>query len=131
MKLAEILGQERAVSILRESIERGRLHHALLFSGPEGIGKRTTAFALAARLLCESRADDSCGACPACVQVRGLETDSGTRHPDLYFETLETNERGKPRKNVSIDQVRELQVALGRSALGGGKKIAIIDEAQA
>ena len=57
----------------------GRFPHAFLFVGPEGIGKRTFALALAQALLCEQNppeALDPCGTCPGCRQV-----EAGT-HPD-------------------------------------------------
>jgi len=125
VNFADVVGQERAIATLRAAAAHGRLHHALLFAGPEGIGKRTTALALAAFLLCKRpTADDSCGECPACIQVT-----SGT-HADLYFLKLEVDEEGKSKKSVSIDQVRALQGSLARAALGGGRKVVIVDEAQ-
>ncbi|MGH7822155.1 MAG: DNA polymerase III subunit delta', partial [Candidatus Binatia bacterium] len=78
LTLSEVLGQDRVVAMLRQSIARNALHHALLFTGPEGVGKRTTALALAAHVLCVAGGDDACGECPACVQVA-----AGT-HPDLH-----------------------------------------------
>ena len=141
MKLSEVVGQERAIAVLRESIARGRLHHALLFAGPEGVGKRATALALAARLLCEQGGDDGCGECETC---RGCEAcadpETAPKNPvtGLHFETFErpdpekpVSERNRPRKTIGIDQVRSLQGALTLSALRGRPKIAIVDEAQA
>jgi len=49
--LRDILGQERAVRILRTALTEGRTHHAWIFYGPEGVGKFTTAKAFAAALL--------------------------------------------------------------------------------
>ena len=55
MTLDEIQGQDRTVGLLRRAIENGRLAHAFVFAGPAGVGKRTTALALARAMLCPER----------------------------------------------------------------------------
>ena len=60
--LAQIVGQPSAVAVLRRMLSTGRVPHALIFHGPQGIGKATTARAFAAALLCEAGASDACGA---------------------------------------------------------------------
>ncbi|MEF9437899.1 MAG: hypothetical protein L0922_03820 [Candidatus Mariimomonas ferrooxydans] len=52
MALKNIVGQERALEILRRSIEKNRLAHAFLFTGEDGIGKKLTAINLAKMLNC-------------------------------------------------------------------------------
>ncbi len=83
MRLTDVQHQARAVSILRRSLASGRMAHAYLFEGPEGVGKELTARAMAARLLCAAPslgpADDACGACTGC---RLLATDN---HPDYHL----------------------------------------------
>lgn len=82
MPLSDVQHQDRAVAVLRRALRSGRMHHAYLFDGPEGVGKELTARALAARLLCldtSLAADaDACGQCTSC---RLLARDS---HPDLH-----------------------------------------------
>ncbi|HSD10491.1 MAG TPA: AAA family ATPase [Candidatus Binatia bacterium] len=124
--LSEILGQDHVVAMLRHGLERKTLHHALLFVGPEGVGKRSAAVGLAARLLCERRGAEACGACAACIQVR-----AGS-HPDLRREGFFYDvKRKEARDHTLIDQVRGVQLFLGGQALGGGSKIVIFEEAQA
>jgi DNA polymerase-3 subunit delta' len=124
--LSEILGQDHVVAMLRQALARKTLHHALLFVGPEGVGKRSAAIALAARLLCERRGDEACGTCAACVQVR-----VGS-HADLRREGFFYDEKKKElRDHTLIEQVRDVHVFLAGRALGGGRKIAIFEEAQA
>jgi DNA polymerase-3 subunit delta' len=83
VRFSEVQHQEGALSILRRALRSGRMPHAYLFEGPEGVGKELTALALAARLLCEDDTlapdADACGQCPAC---RLVATDN---HPDLHL----------------------------------------------
>ena len=125
LKLSSVLGQATVVAMLRQGLARGTLPHALLFVGPEGVGKRTTALALAAERMCTARLGEACGRCAGCVQVR-----AGT-HPDLRCEGLGVDERGERRDRVLIEQVRTVQAFLGGQALAGRGKIVIFEEAQA
>ena len=54
VKLLDIVGQDPAVALLQQRIASGRMGHALMFTGPHGVGRRTTALALAGTLLCEN-----------------------------------------------------------------------------
>ena len=79
MRFADIVGQERAVATLRETLRSNRIPNAYLFEGPWGVGKTRTALALAAALVCRTEADEACGTCDACTRtVRFL-------HPDVRF----------------------------------------------
>ncbi len=89
-----LLGNERLKDNLRSSINRGRISHFYLISGPAGAGKRTLAKLLAAAILCKS-GEKPCGCCAACRKVLG----SG--HPD--FITIDDPEK----KTVSVDLIRE------------------------
>jgi len=124
-KLSSVLGQGAVVTMLRQGLERGALPHALLFVGPEGVGKRTTALALAAERMCTAGLGEACGRCAGCVQVV-----AGT-HPDLRREGLGVDERGERRERVLIEQVRAVQAFLGGQALAGRGKDVIFEEAQA
>lgn len=80
MRFSDVLHQSRAMSILRRSLRSGRVHHAYLLEGPEGVGKELAARALAARLLCHDAAlppdADACGVCASCrVLSAGNHTD--------------------------------------------------------
>lgn len=125
-RLGEILGQDHVLAMLRQGLARGTLHHALLFVGPEGVGKRTTALALAASLFCASpRADDACGQCAACAQV------AAGSHPDFRRVSFTIDDRGHLRQSIVIEQVRDVQLFLGARALAGGRKVVIFEEAHA
>ena len=63
MRLADVVGHERAVARLRQAAAE-RVPGAMLLLGPPGVGKRALADAFTARLLCERPVDgDACGTC--------------------------------------------------------------------
>ncbi len=82
--LDEVLGQPQAVGLLDSAISSGRLHHAWVFHGPEGVGKFTTALAFAATVLDPSSKPDLAGRVRPDPesQVQGL-LRAGS-HPDLH-----------------------------------------------
>ena len=119
MKLADVIGHARAAAHLRRAVSEGRVPTAFLFLGPEGIGKRTLADAFAARLLCATPADDdACTVCAQCTRV------GGGSHPDVHLVI-----RDEGRRDVRIEQVRELCRWLTLQPLMASRKIAIVDGA--
>jgi DNA polymerase-3 subunit delta' len=79
--LASVRCQPTAVETLRRALASGRVHHAYLFDGPDGVGKERAAFGLAQSLVCERRATgsaDACGLCSACQRAipRGMRARS-------------------------------------------------------
>lgn len=100
---------------------RERHAHAYLLHGPAGIGKRALAERLAGLLLCGTPRDgEACGQCKACLLLR-----AGT-HPD-YFD-LRPEEADKP---IKVDQVRELVDFVAQTAQLGGRKLVILEPAEA
>jgi DNA polymerase-3 subunit delta' len=77
MPFSAIIGHSTAVELLRRAVARGRVPQSLLFAGPEGVGKRAVAIALAQAVNCPRQRDgDACGTCPACVRIaRGVYSD--------------------------------------------------------
>lgn len=118
-----ILGQREPKRRLRRLLETDRLPHALLFSGPEGVGKRRTAEALAAALLCSSpAAGHPCGTCESCRAFsRGI-------HPDFFFVVPEAV--GKGARSIRIEAMRALGSALARPPELAPRQVALIDDAQ-
>ncbi len=99
--------------------QSSRVPHALLLAGAPGLGKLPFARAVAQRALCQAAAAP-CGACPACRQF------AAGSHPD-YFEL--GVEEGK--KDIAIDQVRELIAQLSLTASGTERwKVAVLAPAE-
>ena len=119
MRFADVVGHVRAIERLRRAAAADRLAAAYLLTGPPGIGKRLVADAFAARILCAApEGDDACQACAHCTRVV-----AGT-HPDLR-----TVERDEERRDIRIEQVRELSRWLALQPLMAQRKVAIIDAA--
>ncbi|MCU1242444.1 MAG: polymerase delta prime subunit, partial [Candidatus Acidoferrum typicum] len=69
MGFSEFLGNERIVAALRGALRTGRVPHALLFTGPRGVGKFTLARMFAQAANCERLTDDFCGECATCQRI--------------------------------------------------------------
>jgi len=72
MGFAEFLGNPRVVQALQGALKSQRVPHALLFTGPRGVGKFTLARMFAQAANCERLTDDFCGECPTCQRVSQL-----------------------------------------------------------
>ncbi len=111
----EVVGQEHVKDVLRPALERGRIGHAYLFSGPRGVGKTTTARLIAMTVNCRTPGVKPCGSCDACKSV------IAGRHPDV----LEIDAAS----NNSVDDVRDLREKVALQPMLGDKKVYILDEA--
>ncbi len=115
MTFDQILGHEHQKEVLRRGLASGRIAHAYLFSGPEGIGKRLMAMALARAIVClEQR---GCGHCQACRKI------DHQNHPDLHI--LEPDG-----SSIKIEQVRGFQRELTLKPLEAQRKICLIEQAE-
>lgn len=140
--LGDILGQERAVSTLQSAMLSNRVHHAWVFTGPLGVGKRTTAEAFAAALLDPTTRPNLAG---VPEPEEGSEVQrliaAGT-HPDLHIITKELARYSddpliRERKLLTIpkavlDEHLLRPIALAPRLGGGGlaSKVFIVDEAE-
>ncbi|BBO79158.1 DNA polymerase III subunit gamma/tau [Desulfosarcina widdelii] len=111
----EVVGQAHVTRTLKNAIEKGRVAHAMLFSGPRGTGKTTIARILAKAMNCESGATATpCNVCRSCSDItagRGVDV----------FEIDGAS-------NNSVDQIRELRENSRYMPAHSRYKIYIIDE---
>jgi DNA polymerase-3 subunit delta' len=108
-------------SLWQQLAGRTQHAHAYLLHGPVGIGKRALAERLMARLLCQKpQGLDACGQCKSCLLLK-----AGS-HPDNYI--LEPEEADKA---IKVDQVRELVGFVVQTAQMGGRKVVLIEPAEA
>jgi len=125
-----IFGQEAAIDWVISAYLADRLPHGLIFAGPTGVGKGTTAHALAALFLCEHpKSAAPCGKCPSCIVF-----EAGN-HPDYHVVSKEHiryhDKTGKSKGiDLSIHVIRpELIEPAGRKAVMGRGKVFIIEQA--
>jgi DNA polymerase-3 subunit delta' len=126
----DIFGQDAALEWLRQAYRADRLPHGLVFAGPTGVGKATTARALAALFLCEQPKDGrACGTCGSCGAM------AAGSHPDYHVITRELiryhDKTGKSKGvTLSIEVIRaELVDPAGRKAVMGRGKFFVIEQA--
>jgi len=120
-------GHEAAVALVRAMIA-GRTPHALLISGPPGVGKTTLALDLAAGLLCDDPdpAARPCRACRACRLVdRGLHPDLHRLAPSGPADQIRIGDRERPDPGT----VRRLASDLVLLPVEGGARVAILEHA--
>jgi DNA polymerase-3 subunit delta' len=122
----KFFGHAAAESEILAAWNRGRLPHALLLGGPEGIGKATLAYRVARFLLSKPKQDaksfEIAADSPASRQVAVLS------HPDLVvLRRIASEEDKKPPSEISVNEVRRAISFFGSTAAMGGWRVAIVD----
>jgi DNA polymerase-3 subunit delta' len=119
MPFATIVGHRPVVELLRQAVRRGRVPQSLLFAGPEGVGKRTVAVALAQAVNCPKRQDgDACGVCPTCERI------AAGRHSDVTY--LDKGDEA----SIKIDALRARVLSVvGYRPFEAERRVFIIDPA--
>jgi DNA polymerase-3 subunit delta' len=140
-----VLGHERARTILARVLTSGRLPHAFLFHGPEGVGKGLVARLFAFSLVCTKPGGDGsgCGLCPACLKA------AHGNHPDVLIVTrlpkkdkrvdgdveddedddLPAAKGGELRPFIVVQQIRELNHHATYAPREGRRRVFVVDPA--
>ena len=149
VKLLDIVGQDSAVALLQRRMSAGRMGHALMFAGPHGVGRRTTAVALAGALLCENpktstnngefpQLDDNFQLTDACGECNDCRTLAAGTHPDLEVISKELaayhpkpEVRTRKMQNLGIGVIEHFLLNKAYLAPTRGKgKVFIVREAE-
>ncbi len=111
------LGNEWAVQLLKSHIANHQLRHAYLFTGPQGVGRRTLAIRLSQAINClqPPSPGEFCGICANCKRFASMQ------HPDLTI--IQAEQEGG---TLKVDQVRELQHTLALSPYEAAYRIALL-----
>lgn len=123
-----LLGHAAAEATLLEALRGGRMHHAWLITGPEGIGKATLAFRFARRLLAGAPSGDSLALDPAHPVFRRVAAAS---HADLLtIERLYDPKRKRVRTQIAVEDVRKINGFMSLTAAEGGWRVVVVDGAE-
>lgn len=119
------VGHDAQEAMLAEALAGRRMHHAWLLSGPKGLGKSTLAYR-AARIALGAQHK---GARPLDVDTEDpiARKIAAQAHPDLFVLRRGYNERGRPRREIAVDDARELGQFFSLAPSQGGMRVAIID----
>lgn len=100
MFFRDVYGHDELKSQLIDAVKSGRIPHAQLFCGPEGVGKLPLALAYAQYVSCENKGEnDSCGQCPSCKKYANLQ------HPDLHFVFPIINKKGPSNEEYCMEHL--------------------------
>lgn len=123
----DLTGHEAAEAAFEEARGRGRLHHAWLLTGTEGVGKATFAYRAARRLL-GAPPEPRYGVLGASPEHPVSRQIIARSHPDLMvLERI--GEDGKLRKTIPVDEARKLSDFFSKSPASAPHRVAIIDAA--
>lgn len=136
----ELLGHEDAEARVLDAWNAGRMPHAWLIAGPQGIGKATLAYRIAKFVLSGGEVTGESGLFGAAdAPPTNLATDADGRavrlvssesHPDLHILRRKPNDRGVLSQVIRVDDVRAFEAAMRLRSAEGGWRVAIVDEAE-
>lgn len=120
----EIIGHGSITENLINTVSSGKVSHAYIFDGADGIGKKKTAKIFAQAILCEKFENEICGDCKAC------HLSFNDSHPDLKILDLTIGDDGKQKASISVEAIRQLKKDVYLKPFFAEKKIYIIENAE-
>lgn len=119
-----VYGHIQIKEFLAKYLTRNERPHALLFCGPQGLGKRKLALEFAKSLLCFNHSEgDGCEAC----RLMNL-MDGNLSHPDFLYIQREEDPKTHRLKDISIEQIRELNSKAVFAPVLSATKVCVIDD---
>lgn len=123
-----LLGHADAEATILDAIRAGRMHHAWLITGPEGIGKATLAYRFARRLLAGQAAEPSLALDPGHPVFRRVAASS---HADMKTIERMVNEKTKRMQTqIPVEKVREINGFMSLTPAEGGWRVVVVDGAE-
>ena len=112
-----LLGHQWAVELLQGHIRRNAVRHAYLFTGPEGVGRRTLALWFAQALACENppAPGEACGTC------RNCRLFARQAHPDLHIVA-----KAEDTTVIKVEQIRALERQLALTPHSAPYRVALL-----
>jgi DNA polymerase III subunit delta' len=123
-----LLGHADAETTILDAMRAGRMHHAWLITGPEGVGKATLAYRFARRLLAGQASGDSLALDSANPVFRRVAANS---HADLLTVERVLNEKTKRMKTqIAVEDVRKINGFMSLTPAEGGWRVVVVDGAE-
>ncbi len=122
----QTIGQTKIIEMLKRALDQGSLSHAYLLVGPPQVGKMSLAMDLAMTLNCQADIGERpCGECSSCLKI------ADGKHADVQVVSLNqnTDEEAKERKEIGIDQIKDMLRSASLPPFEGKYRVYIIDEA--
>ena len=131
----ELRGNEQVKSMLARVVTQGRVPQSLLFSGPDGVGKKLFALELAKALVCNSLKNGGpCGTCSACVRSEKFKLPKSEKKEDylqVFFSEHPDVGMLVPNKNtIYVDAIRALAEEANYRPFEASSRVFIIDQAE-
>ncbi len=123
-----LLGHAAAESVIDDAVHAGRIHHAWLLTGPEGVGKATLAYRFARRLLAGHNVPAATANDPAFPVFRRVA--AGTHADLLTIEREWDDKRKRLRSEIVVDSARSVADFLRLTPAEGGWRIVVVDGAE-
>ncbi|MDA3840126.1 MAG: DNA polymerase III subunit delta' [Patescibacteria group bacterium] len=127
-----LIGNKKNIDFLSRGLANNKLTSSYIFSGPDNMGKTKLAEHFAKIILCEEKdtsySEKPCGTCSSCKKFNSQTTNDNPEkefaHGDFYIVKKE-----KDKKNISVEQVRDLIRSFGMSSFSDSYKVGIIKHA--